>query len=137
VVDIIKEGVVLDVRPIVSNDRRFITLELRPTVATLTRPIRSFTTSLGTGPSVTFEVPELKKESLKTTVVMPDGGTLLLGGLKYYEEQDVDSGVPILKDIPILSFFFSRKGKYTNLRDLLVLLRARIVIMEEHEPTGN
>lgn len=134
VVDIIKEGVVLDVRPIVSNDRRFITMELRPTVATLQRPIRTFTTGLGTGSSVTFEVPELKKESLKTTVVMPDGGTLLLGGLKFYEEQDLDSGVPILKDIPIVSFFFSRKGKYTNLRDLLVLLRAKIVIMEELEP---
>ena len=137
VVDIVKEGVVLDVRPIVSNDRRFITLELRPTVATLRRPIRSFTTSLGTGSTVTIEIPELKKQSLKTTVVMPDGGTLLLGGMKFYEEQDVDSGIPILKDIPILSFFFSRKGKYTNLRDLLVLLRAKIVIMEEHEPTGN
>ena len=137
VVDIVKEGVVLDVRPIVSNDRRFITLELRPTVAVLKRPIRSFTTSLGTGSTVTIEIPELKKQSLKTTVVMPDGGTLLLGGMKFYEEQDVDSGVTILKDIPIISFFFSRKGKYTNLRDLLVLLRAKIVIMEEHEPTGS
>ena len=134
VVDVIKEGVVLDVRPIVSNDRRFVTLELRPTVATLTRPIRTFTTSLGTGSSVTFEVPELKKQSLKTTVVMPDGGTLLLGGLKFYEEQDLDSGVPVLKDIPILSFFFSRKGKYTNLRDLIILLRVKVVIMEELEP---
>ena len=134
VVEVVREGVVMDVRPIVSNDRRFITLELRPSVATLVRPIRTFSTTLGTGSPVTFETPELRKESLKTTVVMPDGGTLLLGGLKFYEEQDMESGVPILKDIPILEFFFSRKGKYTAMRDLIVLLRAKVVIPSEFEP---
>lgn len=134
IVDTVTEGVVLDVRPIVSNDRRFVTLELRPTVATLVRPIRTFSSGLGVGTAVTFEVPELRKESLKTTVVMPDGGTLLLGGLKFYEEQDLDSGIPVLKDIPILSFFFSRKGKYTNMRDLIILLRVKVLIMEEYEP---
>src|SRR5438477_1539156 len=40
------DGVVLAVEPVVSADRRFITLELRPTVATLTRPIKTFSTSL-------------------------------------------------------------------------------------------
>ena len=135
VVDVVREGVVMDVRPIVHADRRYVTLELRPTVATLQRPIRLFTTTLGTGSSVTFEVPELRKESLRTTVVMPDGGTILLGGLKFFEEQDYEAGIPILKDIPILSWFFSRKGKYTNMRDLIVLLKVDIVILEEHEPT--
>jgi len=136
VVDVVKEGVVLDVRPIVSNDRRFVTLELRPSVATLVRPLRVYRTTLGGGSSVSFEVPELQKQSLKTTVVMPDGGTLLIGGLKFYEEQDQVSGIPVLKDIPILSFIFSRRGKYTNMRDLIVLLRVKIVIMEELEPNA-
>lgn len=133
VVDVIEEGVTLDVRPIVSNDRRFVTLELRPTVATLMRPIRTFSSSLAAGPAVTIEVPELRKESVKTTVIVPDGGTMLLGGLKFYEEQNVESGVPVLKDIPLLSFFFSRKGKYTNVKDLLILLRVKVIIMEELE----
>ena len=91
--------------------------------------------SLGVGSGVTIEVPELRKESLKTTVVMPDGGTLLLGGLKFFEEQDYQSGVPILQDIPIVSLLFSRKGKYTNMRDLIVLLKVDVLIMEEYEPT--
>ena len=133
IVDIIREGVILDVRPIVGHDRRFITLELRPSVSTLVRPIRTFTTTLGTGSNVTFETPEMKKESLKTTVVMPDGGTLLLGGLKFYEEQTLESSVPILGDIPIIEFFFSHKGKYTNMRDLIILLRAKVIIMSEYE----
>ncbi len=135
IVDVVKEGVVLDVRPTVSSDRRFVTLELRPTVATLLRPIRTFTTTLGVGTAVTFEVPELRKESIKTTVVMPDGATLLLGGLKFFEEQDLDSGVPILKDIPIISLLFSRKGHYTSMKDLIVLLKVKILVSGELEPT--
>ncbi len=134
VIDKIREGIVLDVRPIVSHDRRFVTLELRPTVATLIRPIRNFQTQLGVGAAVTLQMPELHKESVNTTVVMPDGGTLLLGGMKFAEEKLMDSGIPILKDIPLLSFFFSRRGKYTNLKDLIVLLKVKIVIMEELEP---
>lgn len=137
VVDIVREGVVLDVRPIVSNDRRFVTLELRPTVATLVRPIRKLVTTLGVGSAVTIDMPELNKQSLKTTVVVPDGGTLLLGGLKYYVEQDMMSGIPVLSDIPILGFFFSHKGKHTQMKDLLILLRVQIVILEELEPGGN
>ncbi|MEZ6196079.1 MAG: hypothetical protein R3F20_10200 [Planctomycetota bacterium] len=135
IVDKVREGTVLDVRPIVSHDRRFITLELRPTVATLVRPIRQFTTNLAVGSAVTIQLPELRKQSVSTTVVVPDQGTLLLGGLKFAQEQSLDSGVPFLKDIPILSFFFSRKGKSSLQRDVIVLLKAKIVIMDELEPT--
>jgi type II secretory pathway component GspD/PulD (secretin) len=134
IVDVVKEGVILDVRPTVSNDRRFVTLELRPTVATLVRPIRRFTTTLGVGTAVTFEVPELKKQQIKTTVVMPDGATLLLGGMKFYEEQSYVAGIPILKDLPILDLLFSRKGKYTSLKDLIVLLKVKILVANELEP---
>jgi type II secretory pathway component GspD/PulD (secretin) len=137
VVDIVREGVVLDVRPIVSNDRRFVTLELRPTVATLVRPIRQFSSPLAIGTPVLIDMPELRKESLKTTVVVPDGGTILLGGLKYYVEQDMMSGLPVLSDIPILSFFFSHKGKSTVMKDLIIMLRVQIIILEEMEPAGN
>ena len=136
IVDKIREGVVLDVKPIVSHDRRFVTLELRPTVATVVRPIRQFQTQLGVGSAVTLQLPEMHKESVNTTVVVPDGGTLLLGGLKFAEERTLDSKVPFLGDIPVLSFFFSRTGKYTNLKDLLILVKVKIVIVDELEP-GN
>jgi hypothetical protein len=40
IVQTIRDGIILDVRPIVSADRRFITMELRPTVADLVGPAR-------------------------------------------------------------------------------------------------
>ena len=135
------DGVVLDVKPVVSSDRRFITLELRPTVATLLRPIPTFSTSLASGPitasaPVVIQVPKLTKSSVRTTVTMPDGGTLLIGGLKFYEEVNATSEIPVLGKLPVLGFMFSRKGSFINRRNLIVLITARVEALEEREPQG-
>jgi type II secretory pathway component GspD/PulD (secretin) len=135
IVRIVEEGVVLDVRPVVSADRRFITLELRPTVAQLVRPMRTFTTTLANQSAVTIQLPEMSVQRARTTVPMPDGGTVMLGGLKVHNEQRLASGVPVLNKIPVLRFFFERRGNYVSNRKLLILIEARIVIPEEHEPT--
>ncbi len=134
IVRVARDGVYLDMRPVVSSDRRFVYVEVRPTVATLLRPIPSFQTSLGTGSPVTLQLPELELQKIRTRVMVPDGGTLLLGGMKIVEQQDLDSGIPVLNRIPILSFFFSRKGEYESYRKLLILLTANIVMPEEFEP---
>lgn len=136
------DGVVLDVKPVVSADRRFITLELRPTVATLVRPIPTFSTSLASGPvtasaPVVIQIPKLQKSSVRTTVTMPDGGTLLLGGLTFYEQVDATSEVPILGKIPVLGFMFSRKGHYVNRKNLIVLISAQVEVLDEQEPKGD
>ncbi|MCB9890310.1 MAG: hypothetical protein H6832_06965 [Planctomycetes bacterium] len=134
IVDVIRDGVVLDVRPVVSADRKFILLELRPTVANLALPIPTFTTSLSVGQPVTMQLPRLTLQKVRTTVIVPDGGTLLLGGMKMVQKQDFDSGVPILKDLPGLSFFFSRKGTYRANKKILILLHTNIVVPREWEP---
>ena len=142
VIQTIQDGIVLDVRPVVSADRRFVQLELRPTVAVLQRPIPTFSTSLSAGPvganaPVILQVPELRVSRVRTTVSMPDEGTLLLGGLKFYSKDDRESGMPFFNNIPILSFLLTRKGSYVNRRNLLVLITARIVPLEELEPRDN
>ncbi len=137
IVAVIEDGVILDVRPVVSADRRFITLEMRPTVAELRRPIPEFTTSLGGGTAVTIQLPELEISRVRTSVPMPDGSTVLLGGLKVREERRQESGLPILSKIPLVSFAFGRKGHFVTNRKLLILLRAQIVIPSEHEPKAS
>lgn len=135
IIDVVQDGVVLDVRPVVSADRRFVLMELRPTVATLKRPIRQQTTTLGSQNSVAIELPEVDIQRVRTTVPMPDGGTVLLGGLKVSEKQDLRSGIPILNKIPVMRILFERKGSYTSNRKLLILLKANIVIPQETAPT--
>jgi len=135
IVAVIQDGVILDVRPVVSADRRFIKLELRPTVAKLRRPMEERVTTLGSQNSVTIMLPEVEIQRVRTSIPIPDGGTVLLGGMKESEKQDYRSGVPIVNKIPILSALFERKGKFVSNRKLLILLRAAIVIPSEVQPT--
>jgi type II secretory pathway component GspD/PulD (secretin) len=134
IIDVVNDGIFLDVKPVVSADRKFITMELRPTVAVLRRPILQTSTSLGVGSPVTIQLPELEIQRARTTVSIPDGSTIVLGGLKISEQQDFKSGVPLLNQIPLVSALFSRKGTFVSNRKLLILLRAKIVIPVEHEP---
>lgn len=139
--DNLENGVLLDVRAVASADRRFITLELRPTVIDLIpdalgNELRQETVSLGTTNSseVTIELPELRIQRLRTTATIPDGATLMLGGLKRSIEQNQNAGVPFLSDIPVLGSLFTRQGEYTSKRKLIILLKASIVAPEEIEP---
>ena len=138
----LEDGVLLDVRAVASSDRRFVTLELRPTVIDLIpdeegNALPQETVSLGTTNSseVTIELPELRIQRLRTTATIPDGATLMLGGLKRSVEQNQKSGVPFLSDVPILGAAFSRQGEYTSKRKLIILMKASIVVPEENEPS--
>jgi len=134
IVQQLRDGIILDIRPVISADRRYITMELRPTVALLQRPIATFSTTLSNGPPVVIQLPEIRIQRVRTTVTVPDGGTLLLGGLRFFQEQRLDSSVPFLSDIPVISFFWSRQGTYVERRNLFILLKATIIRLEEHEP---
>ncbi len=134
VVDVVRDGVVLDVRPVVSADRRFITMELRPTVMTLDLPIPTFTTTLGVGQPVSIQLPSVTLQRVRTTVTMPDGGTLMLGGMKLAQKQYQESRVPLLGNLPGLSFFFSRKGTFVQNKKIVILIRAKVVMPDENLP---
>ncbi len=133
-VDIVQDGLVLDVRPTVSHDRKYVTLELRPTVAILSRPIQTFVTPLaGLTTNVIIELPELEYRAAATTVRVPDRGWVVIGGLKSVTTVDRRSETPILSQIPILSFFFSKKGRSDEISDLIILLHVRIIDLDEEE----
>lgn len=133
VVDVIRDGIVLDVRPTISADRRYITLELRPTLATLLRPIPTFTTSLGVGTPVAIQTPQLTLQRIRTTVTVPDGGSFVIGGLRQMQETEVNSGIPIISDLPLIGALFTRRGKSVVRQDIIIVVSARIIDLEEEE----
>lgn len=143
IVDVVSDGISLDVRPIVSADRRFVTLELRPTVAQLFPAppgIFSITTNV-TAPGapitdaqpITIETPIVNIQRIRTTVVVPDKGTLLLGGLTSFFDEDVESSIPIWRSIPILGNIGSLKVKGLQRKQTLIICRVRIIIPGEEE----
>jgi len=134
IVAVLRDGPTLDVRPVVSSDKRFVTMEVRPTLLDLVEPIDTFRTSLAVGNEVELQLPILRIQRLRTTVTIPDGATLMLGGMKSLVDRRLDSGIPFLKDIPLVSFFSSRKGTEKSSTKVMILVRAKIIIPEEHEP---
>ncbi|MDP6959766.1 MAG: hypothetical protein QF645_13250, partial [Planctomycetota bacterium] len=136
VIGILTYGVVLDVRPIVSNDRKYVTLELRPSLAEL-QALRTVDINTGQNnpaPGTTvIQLPWLVLQKAETTVVVPDRGTLMISGFKDIMMRDMHSGVPFLENIPVLNFFFSRKGKSSEKRRLLILVTPEIVDLAERE----
>jgi type II secretory pathway component GspD/PulD (secretin) len=126
-VDVIQDGIVLDVKPIIQHDRKYIILELNPTVAELVRPIPTFTTSLaGSTLPVTLQLPNLTVTNFSTTARVPDGGTVLLGGLRQVLTKERRAEVPLLARLPLVSFLFKQEGSVDENRSLMVMIRAQI-----------
>jgi type II secretory pathway component GspD/PulD (secretin) len=126
-VDVIQDGIVLDVQPVILNDRKYIILNLNPTVAELERPIPTFTTSLaGSTLPVTLQLPKLTVTNFWTTVKVPDGGTVLLGGLRQVLTKERRAEIPLLTSLPLISFLFKQEGTADENKSLMVMVRAQI-----------
>lgn len=69
----------------------------------------------------------INKREIKTTVIVDDGGTIVLGGLIDEDVQESVSKVPLLGDIPILGHLFKSTSTSKRKRNLMVFLRPRIV----------
>lgn len=71
------------------------------------------------------------KRSIKTTILANDGETIVLGGLIQDDEDESESKVPLLGDIPFVGRLFSSKRKTQTKRNLLVFLQPKIIRDQE------
>jgi len=69
----------------------------------------------------------INKREIKTTVIVDDGGTIVLGGLIDEDVQESVSKVPLLGDIPILGHLFKSTSTSKRKRNLMVFLKPTIV----------
>ncbi len=131
VINVLTEGIVLDVRPTVHHSRRYLTLEIQPTVANVVSLTNFSTTLAGQTAAVTFQLPELQVQSVFTTVVVPDGGSLLLGGLSRLRNVERRAELPWIANIPIIGFFFKEEGYNDERESLMIMIRAWITDVKE------
>jgi general secretion pathway protein D len=162
-IDLVQSGVLLDVQATVSSDRKYVTLTLRPTLARLvelvpfpfqTAAAPTDTTGGGgdgeTPPlpgeeppviidpepgiiTATVQQPILEITEVRTTVSVPDGGTLLLGGQTLAGEVEREAGTPILSKIPFLKRLFTNRSMAKDEQVLLILVKPTILIQREAE----
>jgi len=129
-------GVTLDVKATVSADRRYVQMDLRPQYADISgwdREVIQAAVPLGGIAEAPINLPEVIVQDFKTTVSVPDGGTLLLGGTREFIEAEAETGVPILSKVPILKRIFNNRATVRAADNLLILVRPQIIIQAEEE----
>lgn len=157
IVVVINEGTQLTVQAVVSDDKRFVRMTLMPYFSqigevntfTFEGRRRSQSTNVERDPvtgepindseeeevfeGTTVQQPTLATTSVQTTVSVPDGGTILLGGIKRMREGRNERGVPILSKIPYISRLFRNVAIGRDAQSLMMMVTPRIIIQEEEE----
>ncbi|MDO9140444.1 MAG: type II secretion system protein GspD, partial [Methylobacter sp.] len=77
--------------------------------------------------SSTIDSPTIQAREINSSVAVQSGETIVLGGL-IDENNDVsNTGIPWLKDIPVLGALFSTTGINKGRTELVVLITPRVV----------
>ena len=69
----------------------------------------------------------IQNDNASTQVVLLPGEMRAIGGLYTTDESSTRRGVPILRDIPLLKYFFSYRQRQTVQSEIIVVLQARLV----------
>lgn len=139
----LNDGVLLDITGVASADRRYVTMTVITSLAKNNLTASSTTVQGavgGTGGTQgasnfqgTIQLPTQDSTQINTTVTVPDQGTIMLGGQRMVDEVQIESGVPVLSKIPILSRFFSNRLDVKEEKTLLVMIKPTILIQNEEE----
>ncbi len=134
---VLRTGVGLAVQAAVSADRRYVIMQVTPEL--LTNDGFTQVGTLGSSSNnstltgIFLQLPNVEVTTVHTTVSVPDGGTLLIGGEKVATTTEVEVGVPILSKIPGINRLFTNRSSEKDERTLLVLIRPKIIIQKEIE----
>ena len=109
----------IEVVPLINNARE-ITLQI---IQTNDNIIPGANTAIGGG----VTVPEIATQELTTTVIVPDRGTILLGGLVTQQDDKTLSGVPFLSSIPLMGTLFRSTTDSTRREELVVLIQPSVI----------
>jgi type IV pilus assembly protein PilQ len=64
---------------------------------------------------------------IKTNVLVENGGTVVIGGIFTLEENDNETKVPFLGDLPGLGVLFKSKARNTRKTELLVFITPKVI----------
>jgi len=76
--------------------------------------------------------PTIITKKAETNIILFDGQTTVIGGLSKESTSDTESGVPLLKDIPLLGYLFKGKGKSNEMEELLIFITPHILKKKEN-----
>ena len=74
-----------------------------------------------------MEQPFFKTRSIETDITIANGATVVMGGLITEERKSMEDKIPYLGDIPWIGRFFRSRSEWSNKRNLLIFVTARLV----------
>ena len=107
-------GVILEIQPVVYGDRVDITISQE-------------ISEVGDPPNTAIASPTILNRSLTTQIALEDGWTGVLGGLISNSYSKGNTGIPFLKDIPVVGSAFQTNTVSGTRTELLVLITPTIV----------
>jgi type IV pilus secretin PilQ/predicted competence protein len=120
----IRAGITLKVTPQVSADG-FVLLN-----------ITAKSSTLDFGRTVDG-IPQENTREAKANVLVRDGETVVIGGIMKDTSSNSDTGVPYLKDIPVLGWLFKKSSWQKDFEELVVFITPRILASgSENLPTA-
>ncbi len=116
-VNFVEVGIKLYVTPTINRDN-FVTMKIKPEISSAAE---KYTTSKGE------QIPIVSTSEAETSVMVKDGVTIIIGGLRKDEKSKIIKKVPVLGDIPLLKFFFQSKSEEFKKTELVILLTPHII----------
>ncbi len=110
-----KTGIILQVKPYI-NDSGLVRMEVTQEVS----KVNDQTTAGITSPRIT-------NRKATTYIIARDGQHILMGGLMSTQYTVTHSGIPILKDIPVLGYVFGSKGTKKEKKELIFILTPHVI----------
>jgi general secretion pathway protein D len=113
-------GIILQVTPFITDDG-LVEMIVSPQISSLS----SQTVAIAPG----YNAPVIDIRQASTVVVVPDGQTVIIGGLMENDKTAVDTKIPILGDIPLLGMLFKRTQRDHAKTELIIFLTPHVVRM--------
>jgi len=119
-VNFVDVGIKLFVTPVINKDG-FVTMKIRPEVSSVNK---IYTTAKGEN------IPVVATSEAETSVMVKDGVTIIIGGLKKNEKYKTLKKIPVLGELPLIGFPFKSISKETKSSELVILLTPHILSPE-------
>jgi len=110
-------GILLSVVPNI-NDEGYVTLNVKSEISSLIGVYETPTEN---------EIPIKDVSITETTIMVKEGSTIIIGGLRKEQETDTTKQVPFLGRIPFLGKLFSQKTQTKERSELMIILTPKLI----------
>ena len=106
-----------------------ITMEISPSISAsryLRLSVTLSVSTFGASDDPTLPPPRVERR-IQTTVNVPDGDTMVIGGIITDDKRESDTGVPFFSDLPLLGSLFSSESETQSKTTLYFFVTPRIL----------